>query len=76
MTRRTKKQKGEAVPGEEEHDEPQEADSIELEDLGQLLSDRLDRKRGEFWSNDSEVHPERIDRTLHSRIQEQGSILK
>ena len=47
VMRRTKKKKGEPVPSKDEHDEAQEADSLELDDLGQLLRDRLlGRKRG------------------------------
>ena len=47
VIRRTKKKKGEPVPSKDEHDEAQEADSLELDDLSQLLRDRLPRsKRG------------------------------
>ena len=45
VMRRTKKKKGEPVPSKDEHDEAQEADSLELDDLSQLLRDRLPRRK-------------------------------
>ena len=47
VVRRSKKKRGLPVPSKDSHDLEQEQDSLELDDLGQLLRDRLPRsKRG------------------------------
>ncbi len=45
VMRRTKRKKGEPVPSKDEHDEAQEADSLELDNLQDVLKDRREEKK-------------------------------
>ena len=50
VMRRTKKKKGEPVPSKDDHDDAQEADTIEIKDLQGELQDRRRKVFQDFLS--------------------------